>query len=290
MGRYQLKPLSQHMFKQRLLTSLVLIPLVLVGVYYANYWVYSAIILALILALGLEWLALIPLPDPNLNYQKILYLVLVLSTSIAIPFLCTIPHFCLTYLCLVLLIWAFLLIAVCCFPRGQKFWGKPWIIAVLGLILLSSFSESMIAIFLLPQGRGLIIYLLFLVWAADIGAYIIGKLYGHRKLIPAVSPGKTLEGVIGGWVLSLLVALLGCYVFAPSAPQIWFSIAIIVIAVSLLGDLLISMLKRRVQIKDTGSFLPGHGGFLDRLDSLIAASLFFYASIYWFLPAPGTSS
>ena len=141
---------------------------------------------------------------------------------------------------------------------------------------LSLFANSIWALFHHEQGRLLMVYLLVLVWATDIGAYMFGKLWGKHRLIPQVSPGKTWEGSLGGLLLALGVGWVGWVYFYPQHMSVWFAQAGVLIGIAMLGDLWISMLKRRVQIKDTGHILPGHGGVLDRLDSLLASLPFFY--------------
>ena len=136
----------------------------------------------------------------------------------------------------------------------------------------------------MPDGHAWVLYLLTLVWAADIGAYFAGKYWGRHKLIPRVSPGKTVEGAVGGFVLSMLVTLAGFAYFHPQSIGIWFLIAALTTLISMLGDLFISMLKRRSQLKDTGHILPGHGGVLDRLDSLIAAAPMIYCGLRFLAP------
>ena len=104
----------------------------------------------------------------------------------------------------------------------------------------------------------------------DIGAYFVGRLMGKRKLIPAVSPKKTVEGALGGLVFSALTGLGVCAYFnLPFSPLLAFLIALIVGASGQVGDLAESALKRTANVKDSGSLLPGHGGMLDRIDSLL---------------------
>jgi CDP-diglyceride synthetase len=265
------------MFRQRLLTAMVLIPLVLAAIYYANYWVFLTVVLLLTTGCAFEWLKLIPVRSMAVK----LIFILTLLTG------CYLIQFCFIYwLFAGLAVWFLILIFVCQFPKLQTWWGRPWVVALFCLILLPLFAQSMVSIFMMDRGRELIVFLLLLVWSADTGAYLAGKQCGMHKLIPGVSPGKTMEGAVGGFVLSMFVALAGCYYyFQPRFLLSWFVIAIMVTLISLLGDLFISMLKRRSHIKDTGHILPGHGGILDRLDSLIAAAVFFYGGML-FLP-PG---
>lgn len=260
------------MFKQRLLTTLLLVPLVLAMIYYAHYGVLGGLITLLTLGCGMEWLQLIPIHSLVL---KGLFLTLLLLAIYLIQSIVT------YWLFAGLVLWILVAICIIQFPKSQRLWGRSFIVGMFCLVLLPLFAESMKAIFLLPRGQDLIVYLLCLVWAADIGAYIAGKLCGRHKLIPNVSPGKTYEGFAGGLILSLFVAVVGYYAWHPLSCLNWFGLAIVVAFISLLGDLLISMLKRRSQIKDTGSLLPGHGGILDRLDSLIAAAPLFYCGLLY---------
>jgi phosphatidate cytidylyltransferase len=126
--------------------------------------------------------------------------------------------------------------------------------------------------------------MLLIVWIADIGAYFVGKGFGRVKLAPAISPGKTWEGVLGGLTAVVLLAAIG-------SPTLGIGIAVLVpfcLAVSMLsvvGDLTVSMFKRAAGVKDSGSIFPGHGGLLDRMDSVTAAApLFAFALRYTGIP------
>ena len=131
------------------------------------------------------------------------------------------------------------------------------------------------------QGELLIAVLFALVWGADIGAYFSGKRFGTHKLMPAVSPGKTVEGLVGGLVVCLLIALGVSVVleFDYSATATLVLLAIATGLISVLGDLFESLFKRESGVKDSGTILPGHGGILDRIDSLTAAAPIFFLGI-----------
>jgi phosphatidate cytidylyltransferase len=121
------------------------------------------------------------------------------------------------------------------------------------------------------RGPLLVLWLLLLVIAADVGAYFAGRGLGRRKLAPRVSPGKTLEGALGGLLLVALVAWYGAAHFGlSSAKAVIFGCAVGIF--SIIGDLTESMFKRSAGLKDSGTLLPGHGGLLDRIDSVTAAA------------------
>ena len=255
------------MFKQRLLTSLVLVPLVLLAIYYANIWLLGSVVLLLVAAGGWEWSYLIPI---HRLWNKIIFILALLLM------VCLSVHWLNYWLVSGLVIWGLILLAVLTFPTSQSFWGYRILVGGACLFLLPLFVSTIAALYQHKQGKDLIVYLLCLVWAADIGAYLAGNWCGHTKLIPQVSPGKTVEGALGGFLLTMLVALIGFFYFSPQFVARWYAVSSCTALISMLGDLFISMLKRRSKLKDTGHVFPGHGGVLDRLDSLIAATPLFY--------------
>ncbi|MGB4876542.1 MAG: phosphatidate cytidylyltransferase, partial [Candidatus Competibacter sp.] len=126
-----------------------------------------------------------------------------------------------------------------------------------------------------------VVFLLLLVWAADIGAYFAGRRWGRRKLAPAISPGKTWEGALGGGLATLVLALVGAAFLKVGASGFGFvAVCLITMGFSIAGDLFESMMKRQSGLKDSGSLLPGHGGVLDRVDSLSAAAPVFLLGLY----------
>ncbi|HET8898076.1 MAG TPA: CDP-archaeol synthase [Rhodanobacteraceae bacterium] len=134
-------------------------------------------------------------------------------------------------------------------------------------------------------GRWLLLALL-IIWGADTGAYFAGSHFGKRKLAPRVSPGKTWAGVVGALALSALVAAVGGWLLDASAAGIagLVLIALLTVVASIVGDLFESLLKRHAQVKDSGALFPGHGGVLDRMDSVLAALPVFAACLALFGP------
>lgn len=263
------------MFRQRLITSLILAPLVLLAIFYLNPAIQVGIVFFAVLISGWEWTQLIPFS------QRVLQSLFIVALSLTM-ILC---HYWFDYwLFAGLLTWIFILLAVVTFPASIAIWGYPVVVALAGLILLSLFANALAAVYQQSQGKGLIVYILCIVWAADTGAYLIGKASGRHKLIPLVSPGKTIEGTVGGIVLAMLVAAAGYFYFEPINGRVWFCLAIFTVLISILGDLSISILKRRSKVKDTGNIFPGHGGMLDRFDSMIAAVPLFYCGLQFWPP------
>ncbi|MDA8227207.1 MAG: phosphatidate cytidylyltransferase [Desulfitobacterium hafniense] len=123
----------------------------------------------------------------------------------------------------------------------------------------------------IPQGLEWTFFTLFLVWSTDTGAYLIGRAFGKRHLAPAVSPKKTVEGAIGGLLFASVVSLILAKWIGGSSWVVFLLLGTIVGVSAQIGDLFESALKRSAQVKDSGHLIPGHGGFLDRFDSLIFA-------------------
>lgn len=142
------------------------------------------------------------------------------------------------------------------YPFALLYWGLPFSLASYFLI----YGD---------QPRDIILMsIIILIWTSDTMAYFTGKAFGKNKLFPSVSPGKTIEGSMGAGVFSILVALGFAYALGESFGK-WIIVAVAIWVLGTLGDLVESRLKRVQNVKDSGSILPGHGGFLDRFDSLV---------------------
>ncbi len=130
-------------------------------------------------------------------------------------------------------------------------------------------------------GAEMMMYLLLLIWTADVFAYFIGKKFGKTKLSPDISPGKTIEGMygalFGGALCGVILSLIYGFNFLVASDFVLLSV--LTVLISIYGDLFFSVVKRQRGVKDSGKILPGHGGILDRIDSLVAATPFFYAGI-----------
>jgi phosphatidate cytidylyltransferase len=166
-------------------------------------------------------------------------------------------------------------------PRVKAFVG--WMVLLSAWMFLSKLRAY--------YGSEMTLYFLLLIWAADISAYFVGKKWGKDKLAPEVSPGKTVQGMYGALASALLCAIAlrlyyGLSSLQTDEPQLAVlmsvdlaMLSILTVLISIYGDLFFSLVKRLKGVKDSGAILPGHGGILDRVDSLIAAAPFFYAGI-----------
>jgi phosphatidate cytidylyltransferase len=181
--------------------------------------------------------------------------------------------------------WLFLLPPVMLLALVAELYGKkeqPFTNAALTLVgvfyIAAPFTLLHVLAFL--PGRyswQIILGIIFLIWASDTGAYAAGKNFGKNKLFPRISPGKTWEGWVGGVLLSIAVAWLLSLYFTDLTLGHWLGVAVLVSVFGVLGDLVESMLKRSLGVKDSGTLIPGHGGILDRFDSLILVVPFLVA-------------
>jgi phosphatidate cytidylyltransferase len=149
--------------------------------------------------------------------------------------------------------------------RGVRAGQQTWIGAA-GFVVLVPAGLAMLALSPLQ-----VLLVLVLVWIADTAAYFVGRAWGRRKLAPAISPGKTVEGAAGGLIGALAYAIIGAFWFQGFAWLPFLAAAALLAMVSIVGDLFESAAKRQAGVKDSGSLLPGHGGILDRIDSATAS-------------------
>ena len=154
---------------------------------------------------------------------------------------------------------------------------------ITGLLYIGLTLSYLVLTRLLPEGEWLIIFLLLITWAADTGAYYVGTLCGQHALAPRISPKKTVEGLIGGLVVATIAAYLARWWFLPAlSPFDCLLLAGLLTGAGLWGDLVESAFKRSAGVKDSSGLLPGHGGMLDRIDSLLftAPAFYYYVTLF----------
>jgi phosphatidate cytidylyltransferase len=152
--------------------------------------------------------------------------------------------------------------------RLTKGWGAAWYISGFFYALLPAIGLLWVRE---RAGLELLIWVFIVTWSTDIGAYFVGRAIGRKKLAPSISPGKTVEGLYGGVAAAALIG--GAWVFAMALPRPLLILAPAFAIVAQAGDLFESWMKRRAGVKDSGTWLPGHGGILDRLDGLVPVAV-----------------
>ena len=161
---------------------------------------------------------------------------------------------------------------------------NSWVWTVAGILYVGWLLGHLVALRGLDDGRNWVFFILFVTWASDTFAFFVGRKFGRHKLAPNISPGKTWEGAAGGVGAAVIMSIL---FFAPTHFRLplasWqiIPLAVLVSIFGQLGDLVESLLKRNMGVKDSGSLMPGHGGVLDRIDSLVFASVVVYYVVYY---------
>lgn len=268
--------------KQRIITALILAPLVILAIFKLSLPLFIALI-ALVTMIGFwEWTQFV---EAKSRLVALLPSIIVTGVSFAlIPFdayslnhLSTIHYAILTA---GFIWWVFSSGLAITYPKSAALWQHSTLLRHLfGILTMLPFLWSIImlraeGVTLDPyHGSKLVLYVCFIVWAADSGAYFAGKSMGKRKMAPHVSPNKTIEGLVGGLITALLVGWATTQWFDIKFASVgaFIGITLATVVISVLGDLVESMFKRVSGIKDSSNIIPGHGGVLDRIDSLTAA-------------------
>lgn len=263
------------MLRNRIITALILAPIVIAAVIYLPpdgfafvFWVFASLALY-------EWAGL---AGARHLVHKLAYLGLYGAICMI---LYTAPSLYTTALWIALAVWAAACVGVCLFPRGQQLYRHSALLGAVGLVVGTAAWVALVEIRSVTQGAYWLVWVLVLVWGADVGAYFAGRAFGKRLLAPAVSPGKTWAGVGGGFALAGVVCGTAVLLWQPN-PLVWVAVTLGLVAVSVFGDLFESVIKRATGVKDSGTILPGHGGMLDRIDSLLAVLPFCAVAVrYW---------
>lgn len=262
------------MLKQRIITALILLPLVLGAIFYLSTpWFAVAMMVPVALA-SWEWANIMGVERQS---GRIAYSGLVVS-GMAFEYWLGLDW----VLALSVIWWALAITLVRAYPQKVSLWAGRSTQAAIGLLLLLPAWWGLVVLHRQDNGSWWMLYAFLLVWGADTGAYFAGRTFGKNKLAPNVSPGKTIEGLLGGVAVTALIALLVATQTdaLQSVGLFWFMVVSLVAVVgSVFGDLAESMFKRHRGIKDSSQVLPGHGGILDRIDSITAAVPLFAAGM-----------
>ncbi len=268
------------MLMQRVITALVLIPPVIAAIWLFSTAVIASVLAAFFLIGAWEWSQLMRLKEP---LSRALYVAAIGALLVILYGLRDEPDLMVFTLILAMAWWLLALVWIIRYPAGlHEGDSRQGLKAVIGFALLGPAFLALTLLHAREQGPLWILFLLVLIWAADTGAYFSGRSFGKHKLALRVSPGKTWEGAAGGLLLSAVVAALGGhYLFQLELLPLFFFVVLCagVVVFSIVGDLTESMFKRHAGVKDSGTLFPGHGGVLDRLDSLFAAAPLFLAGL-----------
>jgi len=270
------------LLKSRLITAFILIPLVIAALFWLPLSGFAITTIIICMLAAWEWGQLAGMA----TRQQRIWLAVLCGLLLAVMLFTLQPYQrdlhqvqMESSLWASLIWWVVALVLVLFYPASAAVWRHSRPLRLLfGVLTVIPFFWGMMALRQYHYdtdhfaGAWWLLFVMFLVWGADSGAYMFGRLFGKHKLAPKVSPGKTWEGFLGGLVCSAVIA----WLFAMLAPLTIATSTLIICAViaalaSVLGDLTESMFKREAGIKDSGNLIPGHGGILDRIDSLTAA-------------------
>ncbi|MDM4770944.1 phosphatidate cytidylyltransferase [Solimonas sp. SE-A11] len=269
------------MLAQRVATALVLLPLLLALVWYAPTSGLYGVLALVGLLMAWEWTGLMGWAAKARRWAYTVVCGLLLALAWLVPGRDALLPW---LLAAAVLWWIYAVSLFRGFPGNlgkQQTSGLP--MALLGLLLTVSTLLSLAYLHGLPGGVWKLGYSLFIVFIADTGAYFAGRAFGRHKLAPNISPGKTVEGAAGGLLATAVWALTaGVHVFKAEGAQValLLGLTLVVAVASIIGDLTESMFKRVAGIKDSGNILPGHGGILDRVDSILAAAPVMVLGLY----------
>jgi phosphatidate cytidylyltransferase len=255
--------------KQRVITAVIALALLLVVLFYVPATVVQAIIALVMLAGAWEWSAFLRASGQATRTIYVLIIGALLAAATFAPGMNVDLVFKVSmiwWMCA--LIWTFFFPTS--IPAVVRWIGGAFILVPLYLAL----------VVLYQAGPATLLFLLLIVWAADSGAFFAGKTLGRVKLAPAISPGKTWEGVLGGLVAVVLLILLRSF-WVETDLTVFVPFCLAIASISIVGDLTVSMFKRDVGLKDSGALFPGHGGVLDRIDSVASAAPLFALGITW---------
>lgn len=252
---------------QRIKTAVILVIIVGVALFASDTpWLFVPLLAVGVTIAAHEWTKLMPAQRKPMHFV----LLVLLLTMISLLF----PKMWLIWWLMSVVIWLMALAWVWQYPTRTQWYGRR--LMTMGVIILTAAITAMF--YLWQQSPWWLMYVFILVWCADSGAYFVGRKFGKTKMAPNVSPNKSMQGLYGGLTVGMGVALfISMYwlKYTGSVLLVFMLLSAMTIMASVLGDLFESMLKRRAGIKDSGTVLPGHGGVLDRIDSLLSATPIF---------------
>jgi phosphatidate cytidylyltransferase len=288
------------LLKQRIITALILAPTAILAIFYLPLMYFAALLLGVVSIGAWEWAPFMGLKS---KVSRIIYTALTAMLIAILWYFLPPQHIwssisgldssAIAILWLSVAWWLIAAVLMLTFPKLTGLWANNTV--VIGVFGWLTLIPTWLAFVVLRShdyqltnfhGAQLLMCLFVLVWSADIGAYFVGKSFGKNKLMPNVSPGKTIEGFLGGMACAAALSLVLALTLDWNQKQLFIAlfVTLLISVISVLGDLTESMFKRQSGIKDSGTILPGHGGILDRIDSLTATAPIFalcYVLLGW---------
>ena len=274
------------MLKKRIITSLWFVPLLVIVVWFGGEPGFTALMVIFGILAALEFYRMVAISKaPPLTYFGLIWTALFILSRNSELLAILEPRFNLSLVTPLLLASAVVLSLIGLLSRRQKegaFTSWAWTIA--GILYVGWLLSHLVALRGLDAGRNWVFFALFTTWASDTTAFFIGRKLGRHKLAPNISPGKTWEGATGGILGAIIVSILFFTATPFHLPLTYWQAIPLSILVSIfgqVGDLVESLLKRNMGVKDSGKLMPGHGGVLDRMDSIIFAGIVVYYYVIW---------
>jgi phosphatidate cytidylyltransferase len=274
------------MLKKRIITSLWFVSLLVIVVWFGGEPGFTALMVIFGILAALEFYRMVAMSKaPPLTYFGLIWTALFILSRNSELLAILEPRFNLS------LVTPFLLTAAVVPPllwllsRRQKEGAfTSWVWTIAGILYVGWLLSHLVALRGLDAGRNWVFFALFTTWASDTTAFFIGRKLGRHKLAPNISPGKTWEGATGGILGAIIVSILFFTATPFHLPLTYWQAIPLSILVSIfgqVGDLVESLLKRNMGVKDSGKLMPGHGGILDRMDSIIFAGIVVYYYVIW---------
>jgi phosphatidate cytidylyltransferase len=271
---------NSQVFRKRTITTLIGVPVVAAVIWFGSPW-FTILAAAWAAGAANEFYGLVKRArglNPLIYFGLLWVVLFVISPHVysllpPVPAILFTPSFLLAtsvILPLVILLWR----------RGKENAFANWAWTVAGILYIGWLLSYIVALRITDDGRGWVFLAVLCTFASDIAAYLTGRAAGRHKMAPYISPNKTWEGAIGGVVGSIIISIAVVILF--DLPLVYWQAVLLGVLVSVvgqLGDLVKSLFKRNVEVKDSGNVLPGHGGFLDRMDSLAFAGV----TVYYFV-------
>ena len=274
------------MLKKRVITALWFVPILGVVAWFGGEPGFTALMVILGILAAVEFYRMVAVSKtPSLTYFGLVWTAFFILSRSSELLTFLEPHFNPDLLIPLLLTSAVILSLIGLLGRRQKEGAlTSWVWTIAGILYVGWLLSHMVAIRGLDDGRNWVFFILFVTWVSDTSAFFIGRRFGRHKLAPNISPGKTWEGAVGGICGSILMSIL---FFTPTLfqlPLVYWQVILLSVLVSVfgqLGDLVESLLKRSTGVKDSGKLMPGHGGILDRIDSIVFAGVVVYYYVIW---------